>query len=105
MVIEAGRRDRELDASAARRSSAPAPASSNSYIGPFTSVAAGCEIVDSEIEHSVVLEDSRIVGVPRLADSLIGRHVEVIRSGATPVATRLMLGDHSRVELAVEDQH
>jgi glucose-1-phosphate thymidylyltransferase len=72
----------------------------NSYIGPFTSVAAGCEIVDSEIEYSVLLEDSRVVGVPRLADSLIGRHVEVTRSGATPVATRLLVGDHSRVELA-----
>ena len=72
----------------------------DSYVGPFTSIAADCEIVDSEIEHSVVLERSRIVGVPRLADSLIGREVEVVRSGETPVATRLMVGDHSRVELA-----
>ena len=33
-------------------------------------------------------------------DSLLGRDVEVARSGVTPEATRLMLGDHSRVELA-----
>jgi glucose-1-phosphate thymidylyltransferase len=72
----------------------------NSFIGPFTSVAADCEIVDSEVEHSVLLEHSRVVAVPRLTDSLIGRHVEVMRSGATPVATRLLVGDHSRVELA-----
>ena len=72
----------------------------NSFIGPFTSVAAGCEILDSEVEHSVLLEHSRVISVPRLADSLIGREVEVIRSGATPVATRLLVGDHSRVELA-----
>ncbi len=25
----------------------------NSYIGPFTSVAADCEVVDSELDHSV----------------------------------------------------
>jgi glucose-1-phosphate thymidylyltransferase len=72
----------------------------NSFIGPFTSVAAHCEILDSEVEHSVLLEHSRVVAVPRLTDSLIGRHVEVLRSGATPVATRLLVGDHSRVELA-----
>jgi glucose-1-phosphate thymidylyltransferase len=71
----------------------------NSYVGPFTAVADDCEIVDSEVEHSVVLERSRIIGVPRLFDSLIGREVEVRRSGTLPRATRLMLGDHSIVEL------
>jgi glucose-1-phosphate thymidylyltransferase len=71
----------------------------NSYIGPFTAVASDCEIVDSEVEHSVVLEQSRIIGVPRLFDSLIGREVEVRRAGSLPRATRLMLGDHSVVEL------
>ncbi|MEZ5134387.1 MAG: hypothetical protein R2699_04835 [Acidimicrobiales bacterium] len=45
----------------------------DSYIGPFTSIAAGCEIVEAEIEHSVVLEGSRIAGVERAVDSLIGR--------------------------------
>ncbi len=52
----------------------------NSYIGPFTAVANDCEIVDSEVEHSVVLEHSRILGVPRLSDSLMGKYVEVRRS-------------------------
>ena len=45
-----------------------------------------CEIVDSELEHSVVLERSRIVGVARLTDSLIGRDVEVDPLG--PAAPR-----------------
>ncbi len=71
----------------------------NSYIGPYTSVAARCEILDSEVEHSVILEDSRIVNIPRVQDSLIGKEVEVVRSGRVPKATRLMLGDHSRVDL------
>ncbi|MDQ3757379.1 MAG: glucose-1-phosphate thymidylyltransferase [Actinomycetota bacterium] len=71
----------------------------DSYIGPFTSVAEGCEIVESEIEHSVVLGDSRIVGVRRIADSLLGREVEVVRTDIGPRALRLMLGDHSRVDL------
>jgi glucose-1-phosphate thymidylyltransferase len=71
----------------------------NSYIGPYSSIAQGCEIVDSDLEHSVVLERSRIIGVTRLTDSLIGRDVEVLRSHARPAATRMMLGDDSRVEL------
>ena len=71
----------------------------NSYIGPFTSVH-DCEIVDSEIEHSVVLAESKVLGIPRVADSLIGKQVEVRRSSTRPHATRLMVGDHSVVDLA-----
>ena len=71
----------------------------NSYIGPFTSIASGCEIRDSELEHSVVLEQSRIIGVAPISDSLVGREVEVTRTGARPHALRLMLGDHSTIDL------
>lgn len=71
----------------------------NSYVGPFTAIGPGCEVVDSEVEHSIVLRDSRITGIPRLVDSLIGREVEVTRADRRPRATRVMLGDHSRVEL------
>ncbi|MEY2459260.1 MAG: glucose-phosphate thymidylyltransferase [Acidimicrobiaceae bacterium] len=71
----------------------------DSYVGPFTAVASDCEIVDSEVEHSVILEHTRIIGIPRLTDSLIGRHVEVSRSGERPSATRLMLGDHCTIDL------
>jgi glucose-1-phosphate thymidylyltransferase len=71
----------------------------NSYVGPFTSIAADCEIIDSELDHSVVLHGSHILGIDRLTDSLVGRNVEVVRSDARPRALRLMLGDHSKVEL------
>jgi glucose-1-phosphate thymidylyltransferase len=71
----------------------------NSYIGPYTSIGDGCEVTDSEVDHSVVLEGSRIIGVAGIADSLIGREVEVTRSGHRPRALRLMLGDHSKVDL------
>jgi len=47
----------------------------------------------------VVLERSRLVGIDRVTDSLIGRDVEVTHSESRPRATRLMLGDHSRIEL------
>ena len=71
----------------------------DTYVGPYTSIGASCELRDAEIEHSVVLEGSRITGVHRIKDSLLGREVEVTRSAQRPTATRLELGDHSRVDL------
>jgi glucose-1-phosphate thymidylyltransferase len=71
----------------------------NTYVGPFTAIAADCVIIDSEVEHSVVLERATISGVPRLTDSLIGRDTEVHRTGQRPAATRLMIGDHCSIDL------
>jgi glucose-1-phosphate thymidylyltransferase len=70
----------------------------DTYVGPYTSIDRDCELVDTEIEHSVVLGGSRITGIHRIQDSLIGKQVEVERTGARPRATRLMLGDHSVVD-------
>ncbi len=70
------------------------------YIGPFTAIADGCTVERAEIEHSIVLERSRLTDVPvRLESSLIGRDVTVTASPARPRAHRLMVGDSSRVEL------
>ncbi|HUQ40077.1 MAG TPA: sugar phosphate nucleotidyltransferase [Acidimicrobiales bacterium] len=72
----------------------------DSYVGPFSAIAHDCEILNSEIDHSVVLEGSRITDAgDRIVDSLIGKHAEVYRSQQRPRATRLMLGDHSTVDL------
>jgi glucose-1-phosphate thymidylyltransferase len=72
----------------------------DSYIGPYSSISHRCTIRGSELDHSVVLEDSTIEDVPRLTDSLVGRSVEVRRTAEKPAAVRLMLGDHSSVDLA-----
>ncbi|MEU1854115.1 glucose-1-phosphate thymidylyltransferase [Streptomyces sp. NPDC019990] len=71
----------------------------DSYIGPFTSVAENCRITDSELEFSIVLRDSSIRGVGRIESSLIGRHVEVTPAPSVPSAHRLVLGDHSKVQI------
>ncbi len=70
----------------------------NSFIGPFTSVYFDVEIMNSEIEHSIILERSVIKDIPgRIEDSLIGTNVVVERSPAKPAVYRFMLGDNSRV--------
>ena len=72
----------------------------DSYIGPFTAIGPDCELSGCEIEHSIVLERSIIRNVERrIADSLIGREVVVERSPLRPQAIRLLLGDHSRVDV------
>lgn len=71
----------------------------HSYIGPYTSLGRRCTVEHSEMEHSVILDGSVIIGINRLTDSLIGRDVQVLRSELKPRALRLMLGDDSKVEL------
>ncbi|MFF5493936.1 glucose-1-phosphate thymidylyltransferase [Streptomyces aquilus] len=71
----------------------------DSYIGPFTSLAENCRVTDSELEFSIVLRDSSIRGVGRIESSLIGRHVEVTPTTGMPAAHRLVLGDHSKVQI------
>ena len=71
-----------------------------SYIGPFTSVAADCVIADSEIEYSIVLAGASIRGVRRIEASFIGHHVDVTPAPAVRQAHRLVLGDHSKVQIS-----
>jgi glucose-1-phosphate thymidylyltransferase len=68
------------------------------YIGPFTSIMNDVEILDSEIEHSIVLEGSSVRDLSnRVIDSLIGRNVRIYRIPVKPSAYRFMLGDNSEV--------
>jgi glucose-1-phosphate thymidylyltransferase len=69
----------------------------DAYVGPFSSIAAGCVIERTEVDHSVVLEGSAIRDTSRIADSLIGRRVEISRSDGKPRAYRFMLGDDCRI--------
>jgi glucose-1-phosphate thymidylyltransferase len=72
----------------------------NSFIGPFTSIYYDVLIRNSEIEHSIILENSIVDGIgSRIEDSLIGQNVRVEKSNKLPKAYRFMLGDSSKVEI------
>ncbi|MFF3615438.1 glucose-1-phosphate thymidylyltransferase [Streptomyces sp. NPDC002580] len=71
----------------------------DSYIGPFTSIAEDCRVEGSEIEYSIVLHRASIVGMRRIEVSLIGHNVEVTPAPRTPSVHRLVLGDHSKVQI------
>jgi glucose-1-phosphate thymidylyltransferase len=70
----------------------------NSFIGPFSSIGDGTQITDSTLQHTVILQNCRIIGVDRIEDSLIGCNV-VVRSNGTRALLRVSLGDDSEVEI------
>jgi len=72
----------------------------DSYIGPFTSLSDRVEIIKSEIEYSVVLEETKLEYVKgRLQRCLIGKGVHIYHSKDLPRVYRFILGDHSKVGL------
>ncbi|MDC4203453.1 MAG: glucose-1-phosphate thymidylyltransferase [Candidatus Manganitrophus sp.] len=73
----------------------------NSYIGPYTSIYHDCEIKNSELEYSIVLERCRITDIDvRIEKSLLGREVELFRGMARPRTQKFVIGDQSRIELS-----
>jgi glucose-1-phosphate thymidylyltransferase len=72
----------------------------DSYVGPFTSIYYGVTVAGSEIEHSIVMENTTIENIHgRIEDSLIGKNVEIAKSPIRPQTYHFVLGDNSIVGL------
>jgi len=72
----------------------------HSFIGPYSAVNNRVTIRHSELEHSIILDDSRIDSIgSRMEDSLIGRNVVIEKDTKKPRAYRMMLGDSSAVSV------
>ena len=72
----------------------------DAYIGPYTAISEGVVVRRAEVEHSILLENSRLEDLDaRVESSLIGRGVTIARSDAKPRAYRFMIGDSSSVGL------
>jgi glucose-1-phosphate thymidylyltransferase len=69
-------------------------------VGPFTAIGAGVTVERSTVEHSVIMEGSRVVDIARLEDSLIGKRVAVRAGAHRHGALSLMVGDDSVIELS-----
>ncbi|HID40496.1 MAG TPA: glucose-1-phosphate thymidylyltransferase [Calditrichaeota bacterium] len=72
----------------------------NSYIGPFTAIARDCQVKNSEVEFSIILEECKIIDVDiRIEHSLLGSDVEIVKAKGKPATHRFLIGDQSRIEL------
>ncbi|MEO1427499.1 MAG: glucose-1-phosphate thymidylyltransferase [Cyanobacteria bacterium J06633_8] len=73
----------------------------NCFIGPYSSIADKSILVDTELEHSVVLEGAKISGIQqRIIDSLIGQRAQLRLEPRRPKALRFMIGDDCQIELS-----
>jgi glucose-1-phosphate thymidylyltransferase len=69
-------------------------------IGPYTAIGNGVRIVRSDVEHCVIMENSTVIDIARLLDSLIGKRVVVSPGASRHGALSLMVGDDCVVELS-----
>lgn len=68
------------------------------YVGPFTSIGPNTEILRSEIENSIILEECTIRDIStRISDSLMGRNVTVTKGHKPPRSYAFMVGDNSEI--------
>jgi glucose-1-phosphate thymidylyltransferase len=72
----------------------------DAYIGPYSAISPGVVVRRAEVEHSILLQDSRVEDLDaRVESSLIGRGVTIARTAEKPRAYRFMVGDSSTIGL------
>ncbi|MBD1212653.1 MAG: glucose-1-phosphate thymidylyltransferase [Dolichospermum sp.] len=72
----------------------------NCFIGPYSSIADNSTLIETDLEHSVVLEGAKITGIQqRIIDSLIGQRAQLSIAPRRPKALRFLIGDDSQIEL------
>ena len=73
----------------------------NAYIGPYSSVGSNCNIKNTEIEDTVIMDGCLISSqdVQRISESLIGPNVQIVSSSTRRTHSKFILGRDSRIEL------
>ena len=68
----------------------------NSFIGPYTSIGDGSQIINSNIEYCVIQDNVIIKDIERLDESLVGKNAKVTKNQRNRTI-RLHVGDYSEV--------
>ena len=72
----------------------------NSYIGPYTSIGNKAVVKNSEVEHSIIMDESIINTGTRIVDSIIGYNVTITDDSKTyPRGHKMIVGENSYLEL------
>ncbi|WP_030905169.1 glucose-1-phosphate thymidylyltransferase [Streptomyces sp. NRRL F-5126] len=72
----------------------------DSHIGPHTSVGRDCELRGTHVDHSIAMDGASLSGLHGVHGSLIGRSAAVSSADRGNPHHRLVVGDHTRVEVA-----
>ncbi len=71
----------------------------NSFVGPYTSIGNDCLVENTSVEFSVMLDGSKVIGIERLEESLVGKKSVICKDDVPHKALRLHIGDDSEVRL------
>ncbi|MEU2793393.1 glucose-1-phosphate thymidylyltransferase [Streptomyces sp. NPDC007100] len=72
----------------------------NSHVGPHTSIGRDCVLTGTHLDYSIALDGVTVSGVRGLHGSLLGRSAAVTGTTVAHRHHRLVVGDHTRVEVA-----
>ncbi|MBC7128956.1 MAG: glucose-1-phosphate thymidylyltransferase [Thermoplasmatales archaeon] len=71
----------------------------NSFVGPYTSIGDNCEIEETELEDSVIMDDCKLIRAGKIVESLIGKGVKIRKKYSLPQGFKFVIGDNSEVLL------
>ncbi len=71
----------------------------DSYIGPFTSVGNDVKVKETELEHSIIMDECEIHLRERIEDSILGKGVIVRKVEKRPLSYKFVAGDRSILEV------
>jgi glucose-1-phosphate thymidylyltransferase len=71
----------------------------NSFIGPYTSLGNDCLVENTSIEFSVILDQSKVIDIDRLEESLVGKKSTISRENSQHKALRVHISDDSEIKL------
>ncbi len=72
----------------------------NCFIGPYSSIGNRVTLIEADLEHSVILQGTKITGIhQRIVDSVIGQRVQLTSALHRPKALRFMVGDDCHIEV------
>ncbi|MCW6037311.1 glucose-1-phosphate thymidylyltransferase [Spirulina subsalsa FACHB-351] len=72
----------------------------NCFVGPHSSIGNNVTLIDTDIDHSMILEGAQITNIhQRIIDSVIGQRAQLTITPRRPKALRFLIGDDCRVEL------
>ncbi|MBW4465897.1 MAG: glucose-1-phosphate thymidylyltransferase [Pegethrix bostrychoides GSE-TBD4-15B] len=72
----------------------------NCFVGPYSSIADQVSLINTDLEHSVILKGAKIEDIHhRIVDSVIGQRAHLKEAPRRPKALRFMIGDDCQIEL------
>ncbi|MBN2325821.1 MAG: glucose-1-phosphate thymidylyltransferase, partial [Candidatus Omnitrophica bacterium] len=72
----------------------------DSFVGSFSSIGNRTEMINSEVEYSVIMQDCEIRNIQqRIDNSILGCNVRIVHSQRRPRSHKLILSDNSAGEI------